>query len=430
MKALAPPRRGLPRQPLLFVLLTVALLVTCVVVALVVLGRERLLETVTVEWRHDLVALSSQLTAPRLDTADDVPAWPRVSNPLAVNTFLEQEPDPVARERSLQMISAAGIAWIRQEFPWKDVEQQARGDFRDRKFGTDTWAKYDAIVELAARYRVRVIARLSTSPAWAHPKVPGDDLTPPDDFNDFGNYAFAVASRYRGRVSAYQLWNEPNLDREWGNRPVDPAAYVRLLQIASRRIREADPDAVVISAALAPTIEQSEHALSDLIFLQRMYEAGARGSFDVLGVQAYGLRNGPDDHRVDFGDVNMSRVLRVREVMVRNGDAARPMWASEVGWNAAPPDLPYPNDYGRVSERLQAQYTVRAFERARQEWPWMGPMAVWFFKRADASESQQPWYYFRLLDPDFTPHPLYQALADYARQRGLSLPSTLERGPT
>lgn len=126
----------------------------------------------------------------------------------------------------------------------------------------------------------------------------------------------------------------------------------------------------------------------------------------------------------------MSRVLRVREVMVRNGDAAKPMWASEVGWNAAPPNLPIPNDYGRVSERLQAQYTVRAFERARTEWPWMGVMAVWFFKRADASESQQPWYYFRLVDPDFTVHPIYTALTAYSRQRGLTVPSTLDRRPS
>jgi hypothetical protein len=127
--------------------------------------------------------------------------------------------------------------------------------------------------------------------------------------------------------------------------------------------------------------------------------------------------------------VNLSRVLRVRELMVHNGDAAVPMWASEVGWNAAPPILPFPNDYGRLSERLQARYTVQAFERARTEWPWMGVMAVWFFKRADTSEAEQPWYYFRLVDPDFTPRPVYSSLAEYARQRGLAQPSSLERGP-
>ncbi|SRR5579884_795326 len=416
------------RRPLLAAAAGLLLALGAALAALALLGRERLQETVTVEWRHDLIALTSRLTAPRLDTADAVPVWPRVSNPLGVNTFLEQEPDPAARRRTLQMIHDAGIAWIRQEFPWKDIEQ-GRGSFVDRKFGTSTWDKYDSIVDLSAEYNVRVIARLSTSPAWAHPNVPGDDLTPPDNYADFGDFCSAVAARYRGRIPVYQVWNEPNLDREWGNHPVNAAQYVQLLRVAAQRIKQADPDALVMSAALAPTIEQSERALSDVIFLQQMYDAGARDSFDILGVQAYGLRNGPDDHRLDFGDVNFSRVLRIREVMVRNGDAGKPMWASEVGWNAAPPDLPYPNDYGRVSERLQAQYTVRAFERAREEWPWMGVMAVWFFKRADQAEIQQPWYYFRLVDPDFTPRPVYTALADYARQRQLTLPSTLERRP-
>ena len=66
----------------------------------------------------------------------------------------------------------------------------------------------------------------------------------------------------------------------------------------------------------------------------------ARGAFDVLAVQAYGLRSGPDDLRLASGDVNFSRTLVVRELMVRNGDAARPIWATEMGWNAPPAGSP------------------------------------------------------------------------------------------
>ncbi|MFQ6001474.1 MAG: hypothetical protein ACE5LG_07360, partial [Anaerolineae bacterium] len=67
---------------------------------------------------------------------------------------------------------------------------------------------------------------------------------------------------------------------------------------------------------------------------------------------------------------------------------------------------------GRVSEELQAQYAVRAYERAQEEWPWMGVMSYWFFKRADDREKDQPFYYFRLVEPDFTPHPAYWALKE------------------
>ncbi|MCA1553593.1 MAG: hypothetical protein LC737_04360, partial [Chloroflexi bacterium] len=51
-----------------------------------------------------------------------------------------------------------------------------------------------------------------------------------------------------------------------------------------------------------------------------------------------------------------------------------------------------------------------------EEWPWMGVMAYWFFKRASDSEQDQPWYYFKMLNPDFTPMPVYEAMKQYAKQ--------------
>ena len=50
-----------------------------------------------------------------------------------------------------------------------------------------------------------------------------DDQAPPDEYRKFGNFAYAVANRYRGRIPAYQVWNEPNVASGWGNRPVNPA---------------------------------------------------------------------------------------------------------------------------------------------------------------------------------------------------------------
>jgi hypothetical protein len=98
--------------------------------------------------------------------------------------------------------------------------------------------------------------------------------------------------------------------------------------------------------------------------------------------------------------------------MVRHGDAHKPIWISEMGWNVAPPDLP--PTYGRVTEAQQADYTMEAFERARNDWPWVGVVNYWFFKRPGDSERDQTWYYFRMLEPDFTPLPVWNAVAQYA----------------
>jgi hypothetical protein len=358
-----------------------------------------------------------RLTQPPLETEPYVPIAQVGLNPYAVNTFLEQEVEEAKVRRSLQMIRDAGFHWIRQQFPWEDIEIHGKGDFQDRRTQPpkSAWEKYDRIVDLAQEYGLEIIARLDNPPAWS--RAQGDALgtfAPPDDLNDFGDFVHAVVSRYRGRIKYYQIWNEPNIYPEWGEQPVDPVAYTQLLKVGYSRAKEADPEAVIISAGLAPTTEMGPKNVSDLVFLQEMYDAGAKGYFDIISVQGYGLWTGPDDRRVDPSRTNFSRPLLIREIMVRNGDEDKPIWAAEVGWNALPQEFPGTPVYGRVSEELQARYAVRAYERAQEEWPWMGVICYWFFKRADDREKDQPFYYFRLVEPDFTPHPVYWALKELA----------------
>ena len=100
--------------------------------------------------------------------------------------------------------------------------------------------------------------------------------------------------------------------------------------------------------------------------------------------------------------------------MVKNGDADKAIWAMEIGWNAVPLGMDAP--YGRVTAQQQARYATQAYARAQNEWPWMGAMMYWFFKRADNHEVNQPFYYFRMLNPDFTPMPVYAAMRDYIAQ--------------
>ncbi|HEY7066974.1 MAG TPA: cellulase family glycosylhydrolase [Chloroflexota bacterium] len=369
------------------------------------------------EARDTAVALWSRLTARPVQTADAAVAPSPDAGLVGVNTFLEQEVETTSRRRALQMARDAGFGAIRQQFPWAELEPDQKGVYWDARWQQSTWAKYDEIVDLAAEYGLDVLARLDTSPAWARPGNPWP-ATPPANLADYGDYVAAVVSRYAGRVRYFQLWNEPNLASEWGEQPVDAADFTALLVEGYRRAKAANPDAVIVAPALAPTVEDSPWAQSELGFLDRMYDAGAGAYFDVLAVQAYGLRDGPDDRRLSPDRVNFSRPLLVRELMVRHGDATKPVWATELGWDALPPDFAGPAVYGRVSEAQQARYTVRALERSRAEWPWLQRSFVWYLKRADASRRDEAWYYFRLLEPDFTPLPVYDALRDYLHTAG------------
>jgi hypothetical protein len=103
--------------------------------------------------------------------------------------------------------------------------------------------------------------------------------------------------------------------------------------------------------------------------------------------------------------------------MVRNGDAHKPIWLSELGWNAVPPESGIPPVYGQVTPEQQGRYAALAYERIEREWPWLGVGFYWFFKQADDRErASQPQYYFRLVEPDFTPMPVYGALKEKAHQ--------------
>jgi hypothetical protein len=198
---------------------------------------------------------------------------------------------------------------------------------------------------------------------------------------------------------------------------VDPEAYTRLLCIGYRRAKQADPDVVILSGALAQTLELGGRNLSDLVFLQRMYNAGARDCFDILAMQGYGLWSGPTDHRLRPTAINYARHVYARDIMVQNGDAEKPIWLSEMNWNAAPEGVE--PRYGRVTLEQQARYAPLAYERARREWPWIGVINFWYFKRPteEWENERRPEAYFRMVLPDFTPLPVYEAMRAYTQSR-------------
>jgi len=370
-----------------------------------------------------LAQLALNLTHPRPHLAPDTPVEYAGRPPFGVNVFLEQEVEQSKRERSLQMLSEAGFTWMRQEFPWEDIEIHGKGDFEDRRHEPhrSAWEKYDHIVGLADQYDVEILARLSNPPAWA--RRDGDargTYAPPDNLADWGDYVHALASRYAGSIRYYQLWNEPNIYPEWGEQPVDPEAYTRLLCEGYHRIKEADPDAVVVAGALAPTVSLDRGpgpglGMGEFVFLQRMYDAGAAACFDVLSVNDYMLWSGPTDHRMRPLNINFSRPAYVRDMMVANGDATTPLWISEMNSNAVPndPTIHGWGAFGQVTPEQQARYAVLAYERVIEDWPWAGLVNFWFLKRASDAEKNQSWYYFRMVEPDFTPLPVYDAMRAY-----------------
>jgi hypothetical protein len=204
------------------------------------------------------VQLLFNLARPPLRLANDVPVAHAGLNPFGVNTFLQNEADPLKRRLAMEMVANAGFHWIRQEFPWEDIEIHGPGDTMDRRHDPprSSWEKYDQIVDLAEAHDIEIIARLSNPPAWS--RAAGDEagtFAPPDNLETYGDFVEAMVRRYQGRIRYYQIWNEPNIYPEWGEQPVDAAQYVELLKVAYTRAKAVDPGVVIIACALAATIE-------------------------------------------------------------------------------------------------------------------------------------------------------------------------------
>lgn len=323
-------------------------------------------------------------------------------------------------DADLKLAANAGLRWVKQSFEWRYIEPHVKGKL--------DWGEPDRLVNAASGAGLKMIARVDNQPIWARADKLFPDSAPPDKLSDYTDFLGAVATRYKGRIQAYEIWNEPNLAREWGNQPPDPKAYIKMLRESYKVIKAADPDAIVISAGLAPTTASGAIAMPDVEFLKQMYQAGLKGNVDMVGVHAAGYKAPPElspdeiakDPTLNHGEGAAGRIYGfrhvedLRKVMVDNGDSAHRMAVLEMGWTAdTRPSSLY--KWHSVTEQEKADYLVRAFQFAQKSWsPWIGVMSVIYISSPTwTTEDEQ--YYWGITNPDGSVRPAYDALRQMAK---------------
>jgi len=285
-----------------------------------------------------------------------------------------------------------GFNWFVMALRWADAEPSK---------GTYNWADVDNIITAAELAGLKPILRITNAPGWARS---GGDTAPPDNLSDFGDFMHALAQHAQGKVKGYVIWNEPNLAREWGDQYPDPTRYAQMLQAVYPRTKAGDPEAVVITAGMATTggsgcgvgaaLTSAEAALvrniyasdymGDLAYLCAMYDADLGGGhkvndyFDSLGSHPYGFAYAPEE--LPTSGLAFRRAEQQRQVMEIKGDSDKQVWAIELGWILDPgPSCHSWGDWPTrtwqiVYEATQADYLVRAYQYAYENWPWMGVM--------------------------------------------------------
>ncbi len=190
---------------------------------------------------------------------------------------------------------------------------------------------------------------------------------PPLDAEDYGAFLRALAGQFRGRIAYYEIGNEPNSSAFWAPAP-NVRRYAEMLRAAYRGVKAADPKAQVISGGTAPW---GPIYVDPVTWARELYALGAGSAFDALGAHPYSAPRSPDDDSATFA--RLSLVRDVRAIMVANGDEAKPIIITEMGWTTA-------RGGSGVSEEVQARFLGRAYERILSEFPYVRIVCVYAFR--------------------------------------------------
>ncbi len=372
----------------------------------------------------DTATLASSPT-PAPPTATPEPAFPAYTGPpldrdkIGLQIYLHRQD---VRDL-LRHFEALDIGWVKVQVSWKLHEP------RPGEYDAQLFEELDRLVAGATGQNVKVLLSVSKAPEWSRPVTEMDG--PPADYGHFEAFMRLLATRYAGQVAAYELWNEPNLQREWNGSPLSAADFVALMRRGAAGVRAADPAALLISGAPAVTgINDGVSAIDDRVYLGAMLAAGVAEVVDGVGVHPYGWANPSDSRVADPTQVTGSHnnhpsfffldtLEDYRAMLVSAGADALPLWPTEFGWGSfeglytpegAPAAPPAGAEFmAETSEYEQAVYILRAYELAHER-AWVGPMFLWNlnFTAALGPEFQEVGY--SLLRFDGSRRPAYRGL--------------------
>jgi hypothetical protein len=263
-------------------------------------------------------------------------------------------------------IRELGTHWVREFATWPDLEP-GRGVF------ASNWeAKYEQLFA-ALPPGSKVILDMVGTPGWENGS--SNPHSAPANPNDYAAFLGTLARRWAGRVAAYEIWNEEDSSAWWSGGP-DPAGYARLLRAAYPAVKAADPSAAVVLGGLVG---------NDYQFLQRVYEAGAKGSFDAVGVHTdtacnilspYDFLRGPDNRMITD---SFLAYREVRATMLANGDD-KPIWMTEMSWRTTNATCPEGAWAGQKAEGVtpgqQATFLRQGYHCLAQD-PYL-QVGLWF----------------------------------------------------
>lgn len=286
--------------------------------------------------------------------------------------------DDATRDAEFAAMENAGISWARCDFAWLGVEP-VQGEWN--------FTGLDALVDKAEAQDMEILGILGSSPPWANG---GQEWNwPPSDIDAWRNYVHTVVSRYAGRVSAWEIWNEENIDAFWRPEP-DSAQYMVLLEAASQEIRAADPYATIVMGGVAGL---------GYTYLKECLDAGAAAFVDAIAYHPYaetiGAEGQPEEDLLRPKEELCRFLAEQIDNWLKGYGEGLEIWLTEVGWTTCGETPP------GVDEDTQAAYFLRTMiNYATTD----VDRVMWYnLRRVGLNE----WDHYGLLETDFDPKPSY-----------------------
>ena len=249
-------------------------------------------------------------------------------------------------DTELSAMKNAGTTWLRFDIDWSAVEPTK---------GQQNWAATDRVVDRARLQGLSLVGIVTYTPAWARVAGATDTHGYPADTATFAKFAQQAAQRYSTRISTWEIWNEPNLVQFFRPKPnVD--TYASILKAASTSIRAVQPGAKILNGGLAPAVDNGSD-ISPVTYLNALYNAGAKPYFDVFSIHPYSWPALPSDASTSSWNT-FYRIRLMRDIMVKNGDTGKKVWATEFG-------APTGSGATAVTPQLQASIISDGFAQAQ-----------------------------------------------------------------
>jgi hypothetical protein len=271
-------------------------------------------------------------------------------------------------DAAANLCALAGVNYVRDRLSWGEIEK-ARGQFTAA-------TRYDDSARAQSAAGLRLLQVNHSSPSWANP----DHKRFPLDLRDLYRFQKEIAQRWQGQVTAFEPWNEADIDVFGGHTGTEMAA---LQKAAYLGLKAGNPQVVAC---------QNVFAIHRRAQLADLDANEAWPYFDTFNLHHYEpLERFPEvyaDHRAV--------------------SAGRPLWVTECAMPVKWSGDERAKELSDENLREQAERVAKTFAGSLHE----GAAATFYFMLPHYVEGQTQ---FGILRPDLTPRPAFLALAAMGR---------------